>query len=139
MARQLNDIEGLSLTTQIITIYCGIFFVSNKPLDSNFNVNKDFHLPPEGQFFFFIIIATCNILFIFLWVFKFLEIGRDLIKTKFPKLYVFIFLCGRWDKYETENAKRASVNKKEKIIANMEDTILYLNKIKSMYVNNIFY
>ena len=29
-ARALNDIENLSLATQIATIYCGIFFISSK-------------------------------------------------------------------------------------------------------------
>jgi hypothetical protein len=29
-ARALNDIENLSLSTQIATIYCGIFFISSK-------------------------------------------------------------------------------------------------------------
>jgi hypothetical protein len=28
--RSLNEIEDISLTTQIITIYCGLFFISSK-------------------------------------------------------------------------------------------------------------
>jgi hypothetical protein len=41
--RALNDIEALSLATQIVTIYCGIFFISAKdPTNSSFDVNKDF-------------------------------------------------------------------------------------------------
>ena len=47
LARQLNDIENMSLATQIITIYCGIFFISSKKRDDSFNVNKDFYLSPE--------------------------------------------------------------------------------------------
>ena len=40
--RQLNDIENMSVATQIITIYCGIFFISAKPRDENFVENVDF-------------------------------------------------------------------------------------------------
>ena len=46
LARQLNDIEALSMATQIVTIYCGIFFISAKT-DRNsetFDPNKDFYL-----------------------------------------------------------------------------------------------
>ena len=31
--RQLNDIENMSVATQIITIYCGIFFISSREID----------------------------------------------------------------------------------------------------------
>jgi len=30
--RKHNDIEGMSLITQILTIYCGVFFISHKPM-----------------------------------------------------------------------------------------------------------
>ena len=30
IARALNDIEDLSLMTSVITIYCGLFFISSK-------------------------------------------------------------------------------------------------------------
>jgi hypothetical protein len=43
--RALNDLESCSLSTQIVTIYCGIFFLSAKdPNSSSFNPNTDFAL-----------------------------------------------------------------------------------------------
>jgi hypothetical protein len=43
--RALNDIEALSLATQIVTIYCGIFFISAKDISSGtFDKNRDFYL-----------------------------------------------------------------------------------------------
>lgn len=80
-ARQLNDIENMSLATQIITIYCGIFFISSKPQNDSFNVNKDFYLSPERQFFFFCVIAFFNLMFLIMWVVKLLDIMRDTIMT----------------------------------------------------------
>ena len=122
-ARQLNDIENMSVATQIITIYCGIFFISAKPRDENFNENADFELTEGGQILLVLVIAACNTFFILLWIIKFMEISREAIKTSFPRVYIFIFLCGRADKLDGETVRRAGVIKREKIIASVEDTV----------------
>lgn len=45
--RALNDIENLSIMTQLITIFCGIFFISAKDKNSgNFDTHVDFYLDP---------------------------------------------------------------------------------------------
>ena len=66
----------MSLATQIITIYCGIFFISGKrdKTSESYNINKDFYLSPEIQFCFFLVIAFFNVMFLVLWVVKFLDI-----------------------------------------------------------------
>ena len=47
--RALNDIEGISLMTSMITIYCGLFFIASKDKNSeSFNANKDFYLDATG-------------------------------------------------------------------------------------------
>jgi hypothetical protein len=72
-ARALNDIESFSLITQIVTIYCGLFFVSSKDKKSeSFNVNTDFYLDETGKFAFFIVIAVCNVGFVVLWLTKYI-------------------------------------------------------------------
>ena len=129
----------MSVATQIITIYCGIFFISAKERDENFNANKDFELTESARILLVMVIAFCNTFFIILWLTKFLEISRDIIKNLSKGLYVYVFLCGRWDKLDKEAARRAGVIKREKIIANIEDTVLFLKKMKNIYVNNIFY
>ena len=74
-----------------------------------------------------------------LWLVKFIVVIKVLIKDKFPKLYVIIFLCGRSDKMALETAKRARDRKKEAIIESIEAVSLMMNKMKSMYTNNVFY
>ena len=100
-------------------------------------MNKDFYLSEDGKFLFFCAIAFCNFMFLITWLLKFLEIGREMIKKNFKRIYICLFLCGREDKLETETAIRASVVKKERIIANIEDTVLYMQKMKKFYINNI--
>jgi hypothetical protein len=123
-----------------VTIYCGIFFISAKDVNSsNFDKNRDFYLSSEGKLVFFAVIAFCNVAFLMLWLVKFIVVIKVLIKDKFPKLYVIIFLCGRSDKMALETAKRARDRKKEAIIESIEAVSLMMNKMKSMYVNNVFY
>ena len=138
--RSLNDIENMSLATQIITIYCGIFFISGKSAESeSFNKNKDFNLSSDAKFFFFIVISFFNFMFLVLWFVKLLDILRDEIKDSHPRFYTVIFLCGREDKMTQENVKRAQTKKKEAIIANIELIVLYLTNMQGMYVRDVFY
>jgi hypothetical protein len=88
---------------------------------------------------FFGVIAFCNVAFLLLWLVKFIVVIKVLIKERYPRLYVIIFLCGRSDKMVLETAKRARDTKKEAIIESMEAVSLMMNKMKSMYANNVFY
>jgi hypothetical protein len=138
--RQLNDIEALSLSTQIVTIYCGIFFISAKdPTLSTFDKNRDFALSKQGKLLFIAVIAFCNVAFVLLWLVKFIGVVKVLIKDKFPRLYTILFLCGRKDKMNLENMKRARDVKKEAIIESIESVNLMMNKMKRMYINGVFY
>lgn len=69
--RALNDIENLSLMTQLITIFCGIFFISARdPSSTTFDKNKDFSLDPVTNYVFFVVIAGSNLVFVVLWLIK---------------------------------------------------------------------
>lgn len=130
----------MSLATQIITIYCGIFFISAKdPNSGNFDKNRDLQLSSEGKLIFFGVIAFCNLAFMLLWLVKFIVVVKVLIKDKYPKLYIVLFLCGRADKMAFETAKRARDRKKEAIIQSIESVTLMMSKMKSMYINNVAY
>ena len=92
----------MSVATQIITIYCGIFFISAKERDENFIENRDFALTETSKILLVFVIAFCNSLFILLWILKFLDMSRMIIKDFSRDLYVFLFLCGRTDKLAQE-------------------------------------
>ena len=79
--RTLNEIEDISLAVQIITIYCGLFFISN--VDSNsttYNPNTDFVMTPQSQMIFFFTIIVVNLIFIFMWIFKFVMTLKTMFK-----------------------------------------------------------
>jgi hypothetical protein len=99
MSRGLNDIETASLMTGLITVYCGIFFVSSKDkTNDDFDPNQDFSLNETSIYILFIVIVVCNISFFLAWLFKFTMILKIYIRDKYPKIYLYLFLCGRKDK-----------------------------------------
>jgi hypothetical protein len=89
-----------------------------------FDKNKDFYLSPQGKLVFFCVIALCNISFVLLWIVKFIGVIKVLIKDKYPAVYTIFFLCGRKDKMDLENVRRARDIKKEAIIESIEAVTL---------------
>ena len=138
--RALNEIENLSLMTSTVTIYCGIFFLSAKDPDSlSFDKNKDFSLNATTSIFLFLLILGSNLLFTTIWVIKFYFIARDMIREKFPRLYIWIFLCCRKDRWVRENIQRAKKEKNESMIAKIEDVQYFMKDMKAMYINHVNY
>jgi hypothetical protein len=122
--RALNEVEDASLMTQIVTIYCGLFFISKAdPESSTFNEAKDFVLTPGIKFVLVIIIVLFNVGFMALWFVKFMLTLRTMIKNleNGDKYYVAIFLCCRRDKLVKEDAKLAREAKRETIIEKIEE------------------
>ncbi|CDW78087.1 UNKNOWN [Stylonychia lemnae] len=64
--RGLNDVEQISLTTTMITIYCGLFFLTSKNKNAlDFDPNKDFTIDERGQQCLEKIILNYMLLYVF--------------------------------------------------------------------------
>lgn len=138
--RALNDIEDLSLLTGIVTIYCAIFFISAKdPTSESFNPNTDFSLSDTDKLILFGVIVFGNAAFMLTWFFKFVAVIRLLLKERYSKIYVMVFLCCRQDKLEKENEQLAKIIKRETIIEKIEEIQFFLKNMKNMYTRQIFY
>jgi hypothetical protein len=138
--RALNEVEDASLMTQIITIYCGLFFISQANEDANdFNPSKDFLMTPGFEFSLIIVIVVVNVGFLALWTVKFLNTLRQMIKDKYEWLYLALFLCCRKDKLIKEGAKIARDAKRETIIEKIEEIQFFIKNMKEIYSKEIFY
>eukprot|EP00347_Sterkiella_histriomuscorum_P007237 403349735 len=93
----LNDLETLSLITSMITVYCGLFFVSNtkqSQIDSDPELkSKALQLSESTQIFFFVVIVVSNIIFFTYWGFKMFQELKQKLMKKMPKLYLFFCAC----------------------------------------------
>jgi len=66
--RQLNDIEDLSLLTQVFTIYCGLFFITKvDPSSSAFNSSTDFVMDEPTTYVLIFALTFTNIFFLVQW------------------------------------------------------------------------
>lgn len=72
----LNDLETLSLLTSAISIYCGIFFISDIPakdfLSLPTSVKGGITLTEMMKLIFFMIIMIANLTFFGFWLYKML-------------------------------------------------------------------
>ena len=96
LARQLNDLEVISLLSSGVTLYAGFFFLSSRPRESpDFDPSRDFTLDPPAQWFFFTVIILSNAAFFFLWAWGFSAQLRARCRVRWPRLYLCCCLCSR--------------------------------------------
>jgi hypothetical protein len=62
MTKDLNEVEELSIIASTVTIYCGLYYLSDV-------------LNYEGKVFFFIIIVSANFYFLFTWFTNFVKVA----------------------------------------------------------------
>eukprot|EP00347_Sterkiella_histriomuscorum_P024148 403332142 len=102
----LNDLETLSLLSSLVTIYCGIFFLSNMKqsvIDSDPELKTTALQLSQGTLVvLFLVIVTSNVMFLAYWSYKmYIEIKFKLIK-KIPKIYMFFCNCGNQEAFHRE-------------------------------------
>eukprot|EP00347_Sterkiella_histriomuscorum_P001991 403369895 len=92
----LNDLELMSLVTSIISVYCGLFFVSN--LDSSYIKDipelssKALVLNDATELFFFAVIVIANIVFLAYWLAQMYQEIKNKIRKAIPKIYMIVLL-----------------------------------------------
>jgi hypothetical protein len=104
VAMALNDLETFSLITSAISIYCGIFFISDVPTKDMINVPQSvkgiINLSEGMRMFFFMVIMLANLVFFGFWFYKMLQEVRNTLVKKFEKVYLVLFLCGDKNKLD---------------------------------------
>jgi hypothetical protein len=107
LSMSLNDLETISLITSSLSIYCGIFFITDIPSKDLPNlptsVKSGVTLSEAMKFLFFVIIMVANLAFFGYWFYKMLQEVRNTVITKLEKLYLYLFLCG--DRLKLERIK----------------------------------
>ena len=107
LSMSLNDLETISLITSSLSIYCGIFFITDIPSKDVPNlptsVKSGVTLSEAMKFLFFVIIMVANLAFFGYWFYKMLQEVRNTVITKLEKVYLYLFLCG--DRLKLERIK----------------------------------
>ena len=105
----LNDLETISLLASMITVYCGIFFISDAPSDWLKAVpemaGRTVSLGETTKFIFFLLIVISNTIFLAYWTYKMYQEIKLKLMMNFKKLYICLFECGNEQRFEREFAK----------------------------------
>ncbi|CDW71929.1 UNKNOWN [Stylonychia lemnae] len=102
----LNNLEIVSLVTSMISIYCGMFFITDLP-EKWIKENPDFAngaviLDPNTKLAFFIIIVISNAFFFCYWTIKMFEEIMQKLRNSLPKIYLYMCACGDINKLQRE-------------------------------------
>lgn len=107
----INDLETISLLTSAITIYCGVFYISNVSADDKAampaSVKNSVTLSPTMSLIFFLMIMAVNMGFFGYWVYKMLQEVKNTLVKKFEKPYLMVCLCGDRATLEKQKNKQA--------------------------------
>eukprot|EP00347_Sterkiella_histriomuscorum_P016286 403353768 len=102
----LNDLETLSLITSMITIYCGLFFIIDKPrqwIDQNPDyASGSISLTEDIRTGFFVIIIVSNVIFFIYWCLKMYEEVKAKFRQNLPVVYLWLCLCYNKRKLKSE-------------------------------------
>ncbi|CDW72226.1 UNKNOWN [Stylonychia lemnae] len=105
----LNDIESISLISQLAFIFVGLFFLLNKSqdwIDQNPDQSKGaVTLSREAEITLFICILVINLLFIVFWIKEVIIELKQYLREKMPKLYIQLFLCNNDSLFQSQVQK----------------------------------
>lgn len=133
----LNDLETLSLVTSMITVYCGLFYLSDTPqkyIDDYPELSSTaMQLSNFSSLMLFFIILFVNILFFSFWLYyMFLEV-KNKFRKKAEKLYLWVFLCGNVKRLEEE--KRLQIIEEENEVLR-EQYLKIIDRLRKLQEDN---
>eukprot|EP00347_Sterkiella_histriomuscorum_P017716 403348268 len=130
----LNDLETLSLLTSMITIYCGLFFVSSMPqeyIDELPDLGEGaLQLDENTKLFFFSMIMISNITFFSFFGMKMYQEVKQKFRAKASKLYMILCLCGNRQKLQDELDQHKLAEENEFL---REEYFKIIEQIKKVY------
>ncbi|TNV88084.1 hypothetical protein FGO68_gene10377 [Halteria grandinella] len=129
----LNTLEIISLLTSTASVYFGIFFISNH-MAALFEGSSYYQvqLTKNQSLLIFISIVFVNVAFFAYWLFYFVMELRQSIRSKYPQVYIAIFLCCKKDKYIIHRELDEHHNRMKPIVNRITELIDYLNERKDM-------
>eukprot|EP00349_Pseudokeronopsis_sp_Brazil_P010474 CAMPEP_0202980378 /NCGR_PEP_ID=MMETSP1396-20130829/86319_1 /ASSEMBLY_ACC=CAM_ASM_000872 /TAXON_ID= /ORGANISM="Pseudokeronopsis sp., Strain Brazil" /LENGTH=119 /DNA_ID=CAMNT_0049720325 /DNA_START=676 /DNA_END=1035 /DNA_ORIENTATION=+ len=116
-------IETLSLLASMITIYCSLYYISDKSNSPYADPTRtELELSEGVKTFFFVVIIIVNLSFFLYWSWKFYQESKLMFVVKYGKIYMLLCLCCDKQKLAREQ-RQAEIH--------MENQLMYneLNRI----------
>ena len=93
----LNDMETFSILTSMITVYCGLYYLSDQPeiyssSDSSVaSADNGLRLNNTAKLILFMMILLSNMAFFTYWGYKMGSELKNTIRSKFKRIYLYLF------------------------------------------------
>lgn len=139
MTTSLNNLETMSILALTLTIFAGIFFVtdsSNNP--TSIRTRNEFELSNTEKLVLFLLFILSNVLFFVWWGALYVMEARRFMRVKYPKAYHMLCLCGNPNAVEREKQQREGFIRSDQYIDSymeIKEDILQIDRIirKSTY------
>jgi hypothetical protein len=132
MTPSLNNLETMSILALTLTIFAGIFFVtdsSNNP--TTVRTRNEFELNDTEKIILFMMFVLSNLLFFLWWGMLYAMEARRFMRVKYPSAFHYLCLCGNPNAVEREKQQREGFIRSDKYIDSymeIKDDILIIDK-----------
>ncbi|TNV87910.1 hypothetical protein FGO68_gene12524 [Halteria grandinella] len=126
----LNNLELVSLLTSSISVYFGVFFISNNFTGSDLD---DQPMSDQSKLFMFTMILLSHTFFFCYWLYCFFNEFRFTFRQRYPRLYLMFFLCCREERLKLELDVDQSKEKMKPFLRKYQDLLDFLNKQMAFY------
>ncbi len=120
ISEPLFDLEALSLATGILTVYCGMFYLSDTSQTGFTNQDKSsqitFALGKNSRTFLLSVIVVVNSIYFLYWLYRVLsemDALRGLVLKTYPNAYLYMFACGDKEQTYLDEQKCKVMNENE--------------------------
>ncbi|TNV88127.1 hypothetical protein FGO68_gene3291 [Halteria grandinella] len=125
----LNNLEQLSLMSSALTVYCGLFFIS----DNSFKSELNFHMSNQTKSLLFALIVLAHIAFLAYWLYHLMSEMRSAMRKRMTILYLGVFLCCNKERLMHEVEVESFVEKLGPFLSSLEKSIEYLKSKQANY------
>ena len=129
--RAYSNLECLSLIVTLLTIYFGIFFISDatKFEESDRTTKYGWTATYSARIFFFVVIIIANAVFLVYWVILIAIDLRSNLRAKHEHIYLSLCLCKNRGKLEKEKDIQRHIDQNEALRDDFMDSIRSLKKL----------
>jgi hypothetical protein len=133
MSLRLNVLESMSIIALLISMYCGVFFVTDK--NNNLTAKEsgnEFSLSGFEKTILFLMFVLSNLFFLMYWGILFMIESKRYFRIKFQKIYHSLCLCGNKTAIEKEKLRRMAFMRSDEMLDNYLDLRNLIKKTKSV-------
>ncbi|TNV88134.1 hypothetical protein FGO68_gene5028 [Halteria grandinella] len=129
----MNRLEILSLLTQAVSVYFGIYYISNSMTKSiQAQIDSKELLSEDSSLLIFVTIVFVNMAYFAYWLASFMKEFSTTMRVKYPRLYTAVCLCCKQWKFMLKREVDEHHKRVKPVIDDMNELIEFFEQRKEM-------